>query len=116
MIVRPRQTGQMDPDPAPIDPQSAFNAVEELLSAVTDTRGDLPDGTFHLHQTDGDGELMLAVVDGRVIVTHEHGKGDAALRATGEEMLLALRGHRSLDGLELFGDRRVAEEWIALAP
>ena len=44
-----------------------------------------------------------------------HAKGDAALRASGEDLLLVVWGRRSLDDLEFFGDREVAAQWIALA-
>ena len=57
---------------------------------------------------------MLDVVDGLVDVRHEHAKGDAALRGSGDELLLAVWGRRPLDGLEIFGDRAVAESWTGL--
>jgi len=104
-------------DRTPIDPSVGVDGVDELfstlLAGVTDN---LPSGSLHLHQTDGDGELMLQVSDGTIAVSHEHAKGDAALRASGEDLLTSMWGRRSIDGLELFGDRAVAEEWIALSP
>lgn len=103
--------------PAPVDPMVAVDAVDELFTVlVGDPTDGLPAGSLHLHQTDGDGEFMLDVVDGHLAISREHAKGDAALRATGEELMLVMWGRRSLDGLELFGDRLVAEQWIALAP
>lgn len=102
--------------PTAVDPAVAADGVDELYSVLAATPADPPSGTFHLHQTDGHGEFMLAVDDGRVVVTHEHGKGDAALRASGRELLEVVWGRRGLDGLELFGDRAVAEGWASLAP
>ena len=99
----------------PVAEAEARDGVDELISIFY--RGkDLPSGSLHLHQTDGEGEWMLEVVDDAAVVRREHAKGDAALRATGEELMLAMWGRRSLDGLELFGDRSVIEEWISLAP
>ncbi len=93
----------------------AADAVDELTSIAY--RGDeLPNGSLHLHQTDGDGEWMIEVVDGAVEVRREHAKGDAALRGTGEELMLVMWGRRSIDDLDFFGDRSIIEEWIGLAP
>ncbi len=101
----------------PVDANVGFDGVVELYATLLAGLGSgLPAGSLHLHQTDGDGELMLDVVDGAISVRYEHGKGDAALRAGGADLLLAMYGRRDLDGLELFGDRTVAEQWIALAP
>ena len=101
----------------PVDPAVGIDAVDELfsvmLAGVTES---LPSGSLHLHQTDGDGEFMLTVADGTISVSHEHAKGDAALRATGDELMTVMWNRRSLDGLELFGDRAVVEQWAALAP
>ena len=93
----------------------AGDAVDELVSVFYRADG-LPSGSLHLHQTDGDGEWMLDVVDGSTVIRREHAKGDAALRGTGEELMLAMWGRRPVDGLELFGDRSIAEEWIGLVP
>lgn len=91
------------------------DGVDELFTVLVAGRDhDLPSGTLHLHRTDGEGEWMLDVVDGRIDVRHEHAKGDAALRGAGDELLLAVWGRRPLDGLELFGDRAVVESWTGL--
>lgn len=102
--------------PTPVDPAVAIDGVDEFYSVILATPGSPPSGTFHLHQTDGDGELMLSVADGRIVVAREHGKGDAAVRATGQELLELVWGRRDLDGLECFGDETVAEAWTSLAP
>ncbi len=71
---------------------------------------------MHLHRTDGDGEWMFAGDgEGGVTVTHEHGKGDAAVRGTAANLLLWIWG-RPADGLECFGDAEVAARWQAVAP
>lgn len=101
----------------PVDPAAAIDGVDELFSELAAGAPEVPPtGSLHLHQTDGDGEFMLQLADGVVAVSREHAKGDAALRATGEELLMVVWGRKTLDGMELFGDRAVAEQWIALAP
>lgn len=97
--------------------QDGIDGVDELYSQrLAKRETDLPDGSLHLHQVDGDGEFMLAVVDQKIEVTHKHAKGDAAIRATGEELFLCAWGRRSLQGLTLFGDVTIAQQWLALAP
>jgi len=104
-------------DRTPIPPAVGIDAVDELFTVLlAGVERELPRGSLHLHQTDGDGEFMLQVSAGAISVTHEHAKGDAALRATGEDLLTVMWGRRPLDGLEVFGDRSVAEQWIALSP
>jgi len=104
-------------DRTPVDPADALDGVDELFSVlVAPKRDDMPTGSLHLHQTDGAGEFMLAVTDGSIVLTHEHAKGDAALRGTAEDLWLAMWRRRSLDGMELFGDETVAAQWTGLAP
>lgn len=77
---------------------------------------DYPTESLHLHRTDGDGEWMfVGDGDGGVTVTHEHAKGDAAVRGTAADLLLWIWGRPAGD-LELFGDPEVAARWQAVAP
>lgn len=102
-------------EPSVVDPDDGADGVDELFGVILAGRtGDLPSGSLHLHRTDGEGEWLLAVVDGTLDVRREHAKGDAALRGAGDELLLAMWGRRSLDGLEVFGDHAVAEAWAGL--
>lgn len=76
-----------------------------------------PDGSLHLHRTDGDGEWMFTSGDdGTIIATSEHGKGDAAVRGSGSDLLLFIWGRGISPACEVFGDRAVADAWAALAP
>ncbi len=101
--------------PSAIASDDAADAVDELGSIAFG--GDsVANGSLHLHQTDGDGEWMLDVIDGKAEVRREHAKGDCAVRGTAADLMMVMWGRRSLDGLELFGDRSIAEEWIKLAP
>ncbi|HQR30574.1 MAG TPA: DsbA family protein, partial [Anaeromyxobacteraceae bacterium] len=47
----------------------------------------LPSGSLHLHRTDGPGEWLVRAVDGEVVSTQEHAKGDAAVRGSREPEL-----------------------------
>jgi uncharacterized protein (TIGR03083 family) len=107
------------PPPAPIDAELAVDGIDEAFRLIGFMLGrgrDAPGGTCHLHRTDGPGEWMLRAADGRLEVTHEHGKGDAAVRGGASDLLLYLWGRRSVDDLETFGDRDVAAAWGSLTP
>lgn len=76
----------------------------------------LPTGSLHLHRSDGEGEWMVQGVDGAVALTHEHGKGDAAVRGPASDLFVFV-WHRGMpDTLQIFGDESVARAWSALAP
>jgi len=99
-----------------VDPDSAADGVDELLRVLLPVRTPVEvAGSLHLHQTDGPGEWMLRSVDGQVSATIGHEKGDAAIRADAADLLMALWQRRTLDGLEVFGDRSTAELWMALS-
>ena len=101
----------------PIDPTIAHDGLDELFEVLYGRGGDLPSGSLHLHRTDGEGEWMLNVVDGELVVTHEHGKADAAVRGPAAELLLLQWERVPLDHdrLEVFGDRDVVAGWTALS-
>lgn len=104
----------------PLDPDLAADGIDEICEvglrySLSKPERTYPAGSLHLHRTDGPGEWMLQWRDGRLDVSHEHGKGDAALRGPAEGLLLFLWG-RGREGLELFGDAAVADAWAAVAP
>ncbi len=104
-------------DRTPIPADDALDGLDELLTTVLPARvEEFPERSLHLHQTDGDGEFMLEAVDGALDVRREHAKGDAAVRGTGEELLLLMWGRRGPDGLEVFGDADIVTEWARLSP
>jgi hypothetical protein len=59
--------------------------------------------------------MLVADSNGELRVTHEHGKGDAAVRGPASELLLWVWGRPTHD-LQIFGDEAVAAAWRALAP
>ena len=108
-------------DVTPMPPELARDGIDEYLAVGLRYSGrrperDYPTESLHLHCTDTEGEWMLV---GQGInaftVTHEHGKGDAAVRGTSEDILLWIWGRPDVD-VQIFGDESVAATWQALAP
>jgi uncharacterized protein (TIGR03083 family) len=112
-----------------LDPATAADGVTEWLERVAVQAGSegaplpLEDGnTVHLHATDpglGEaGEWSITVDDGRIALSHEHGKGTVALRGGATELLLAATRRVPLadTGIELFGDEAVWQNWLDRTP
>ncbi|WP_441249314.1 maleylpyruvate isomerase family mycothiol-dependent enzyme [Kitasatospora sp. McL0602] len=90
----------------PVEQALARDGVDEFFAYFTadELPTGLPAAGFHLHATDGPGEWSVRAVDGAWAVTHEHGKGAAAVRGTASDLLLLLWQRRSPGQLETFGD------------
>ena len=107
--------------PTPFDGDLAADGIAELYEVVMPfnlvrREVTLPSGSLHLHRSDGEGEWMVKGVDGAVTLTHEHGKGDVAVRGAASD-LFVFAWHRGMpDTLQIFGDEAVARAWAALAP
>ena len=74
-----------------------------------------PDGSIHLHRTDGEGEWLIKPSCNKIVVTREHAKGDVAVRGSAIALLLYLWGRDPQD-LEIFGKPELAQAWGSLAP
>ena len=101
-----------------IDAELASDGIDEFLEHFTDRAADgaAPlGGTAHLHCTDVDGEWLVAEPErgGRLEIRREHAKGDVAVRGPASDLLLALWRRRPLEGLEVLGDRSVADHLLA---
>jgi uncharacterized protein (TIGR03083 family) len=102
--------------PSPIEPPDlARDGVDELLDTFLPASDEPPSGdsTVHLHQTDGDGEWVLTLGPDGVKVEHGHAKCDAAVRATGSDLVLLLWGRIGPDDVEVLGDRAPLESLLA---
>jgi uncharacterized protein (TIGR03083 family) len=104
--------------PQPIDHALAVDGIDEFFMLIPFWRGasQLP-GTgesMHLHCTDGEGEWLARLGADGVVVTREHAKGDAALRATASDLMLFLYGRRDASAGEVLGDRSVLDRWQQL--
>lgn len=111
-------------DPSPIDPAIAVDGIDELFEVSLDpgrfdTAGFAPEGeSLHAHATDREGEWMVRVAPGSVVVTREHAKGDLALRGPAADLLLVLWGRRGIADTEVqtFGDGDLLDRIRAVAP
>lgn len=105
----------------PIDTALAADGIDEIFVMIRSRppgRGGNGE-TLHLHGTDppddidGDRshEWMITIGPDAVHVTHEHGKGDLALRGSVSDLELLLYGRPSLGSVERFGDDGVLDAW-----
>lgn len=97
--------------------------LERIAAEATGETSPLDAGqTLHLHATDDGlgaaGEWSLAGTPEGISWSHEHGKGDAALRGSAQDLLLAVvRRRTASDGnLEIFGDAAVWDGWLNRTP
>ena len=74
-----------------------------------------PDGSIHLHRTDGEGEWLIEPSGSEIVVSRQHAKGDVAVRGSAISLLLYLWG-REPQNLEIFGEPKIADAWGGLAP
>lgn len=108
-------------DVTPIDSDLATDAIDEYHAVSLRFSSSRPDRVYpaeslHLHRDDGPGEWMLmSDGGGGLTVTHEHGKGDAAVRGSASELVLWSWG-RPTHNVQIFGDEAVATAWQTLAP
>jgi uncharacterized protein (TIGR03083 family) len=110
-----------------LPPDLAADGIDEWLERVaiegTGEAAPLDAGrTLHLHATDDGlaaaGEWTITGTDDGIAWSHEHGKGDAAVRGSAQDLLLAVVRRRSIadGGLELFGDTAVWDGWLNRTP
>jgi uncharacterized protein (TIGR03083 family) len=108
-------------------PDVAADAIDEWFERIAveaDAESSPLDAgrTLHLHATDDGlgpaGEWTLTGTGGGIVWSHEHGKGDAALRGRAKDLLLAVvRRQTAADGgLEVFGDTAVWDGWLERTP
>ena len=78
--------------------------------------------TLHLHATDEGlgptGEWTIVNDEDGVGWSHDHGKGDVALRGPAKDLLLAIVRRRTAadGGVEVFGDTAVWDSWLEHTP
>lgn len=66
-------------------------------------------GTVHLHATDVEAEFVIDLTGSAPVVSEGHAKASVALRGPVVDLVLAVYRRRSLEGLEVFGDRELLE-------
>lgn len=110
-----------------LPPDLAADAVSEWIELMTvQAKRQSPPvdrgRTLHLHATDTGlgptGEWTIVNDDDGVSWSHDHGKGDVALRGPVNDLLLAIvrrRAPADLD-IEVFGDTAVWDNWLERTP
>lgn len=114
--------------PTPIDRALALDGIDELFEVFIphrldrDRAGVLTGTSLHLHATDNaptnagsgredEGEWLLRADGDGVHWTHGHGKGDAAVRAPAQDLLLWAWGRLPDGRAEVLGANEVATRW-----
>lgn len=103
------------PEPESADPVGAADAIvewaEQFVTRFPVEKVPAVAGrTVHLHTDDGTAaELFLDFTGDEVAVSRLHRKGDVALRGSAQNLMLTLWRRRPLDGLDIVGDRAVAQ-------
>ena len=100
------------------DPALASDCIDEVITSfVLGRKSDsaLPSGSVHLHCNDTEGEWIIEVLDGSLVVRKEHAKGDAAVRGDAKSLALLMWRRLPLDApeLTLFGEPSPAREFVA---
>lgn len=101
----------------PIDAALAVDGIDELLELFVprlpaERFADAGAATIHLHATDAEGEWLVHLDEGGVRFEHGHAKGDVALRASAQDLLLWAWNRVPADeGFEVFGDPAPLERW-----
>ena len=99
---------------AVIDAELASDGIDEFLEVFLNTREGTVGGSVHIHCTDVAGEWTVRPVDGGGFdVAREHAKGDAAIRGTANDILMALWRRGPLSACDLVGDVELAARFQA---
>ncbi len=110
-----------------LTPDLAADGIDEWLERIaveanSESSPLEPGRTLHLHATDDGlgaaGEWSIVGREDGIAFSHEHGKGDAALRGSAKDLLLAVVRRRSPAeaGVEIFGDAAVWDGWLTRTP
>lgn len=107
-----------------LDPVVAADGLHEFFEMLLPRTlfregGTAPDMSLHVHCTDegladGAGEWIMWGENGEYRMEAVHRKGDAALRGSAADLLLAVMGRTDSAGLDIIGDRNAATAWLAL--
>jgi uncharacterized protein (TIGR03083 family) len=110
-----------------LSPELAADGISEWIELMTvQAKPQSPllekGRTIHLHATDEVlgpvGEWTIVNDEDGVGWSHEHGKGDVALRGPANDLLLAVVRRRTATdaGIEIFGDTTVWDGWLEHTP
>lgn len=107
---------------APVDTALAVDGVDEMLGVFLPAGAAwFPErrlvGSLHLHCVDTEGEWLVSMADGSVVLSRAPGSaGDAAVQGSASDLLLFV-WNRLAPGeasLSVFGDEAVIESWRSI--
>lgn len=110
-----------------LSPELAADGVSEWIE-LTVSQADVHSPpvergvALHLHATDDGlgptGEWTITNDEDGLNWSHDHGKGEAAVRGKATDLLLAIFRRRTAEeaGLEVFGDRAMWDRWLERTP
>jgi hypothetical protein len=110
-----------------LPPELAADGVSEwielVISQADPYSAPLPRGTtLHLHATDEGlgptGEWSITHDEDGLNWSHDHAKGEAAVRGRAVDLLLAVARRRATTeaGIEVFGDATLWDGWLSHTP
>lgn len=101
-------------DTKPIERELAADGVDEVLDVMLPADEAHGEGeSIHFHSTDNAGEWLLRLEPDGSLVTHEHARGDVAVRGTASDLLLYLWGRPVGDRVDVLGDQTVMDRFFA---
>ena len=99
----------------PFPPAFAVDGIDELLMGfVTRPGGGLVSErvrTLHVRCTDADGDRLVRIGPDGVVVSRESAASDCAVLGSASDLYLLLWNRRTLEGLEVRGDRTLLDLW-----
>jgi uncharacterized protein (TIGR03083 family) len=103
-------------DPEPVDADLGVLGVDEILGlflpGMAESAAQVSTGaSMHLHCIDRDGEWLLRFGADGTTLSHEHAKGDVAVRGSGSDLYLLLWNRIGHDRLQVFGDASLLDRW-----
>jgi uncharacterized protein (TIGR03083 family) len=94
----------------PIDPALAVDGIDDFLHHFLAAPAAGATGSVHLHAEDG--EWFVAPAGDHWDIERQHRKGDAALRGSGSDLLLALWRRADPGALDVVGDEAAARRFL----
>lgn len=116
------QSVQPDITPEPIDPELALDALNLSFDIIPIRRRQRKQAiagngeSYHFHRTDGPGEWLIRFNPDGTVISHEHAKGDLAVRGAASDLLLFLWQRQPAEPLQFFGNTELIERYFQLVP
>ena len=106
------QSAASDRTPDPIDPESASDSIDELLTVSLPfgvSHSKPLSGSVHIHCTDVSGEWFIER-DGTV--DRAHSTGDVGMRGTASDLLLVLYNRIDVEAIDVIGNEPLARHLV----